>query len=115
MISICYWQNMTKRFAIKVALPHLLLGLLATTFSLFDQTTYIGSVPETNISTIAAVIVNFQQYRSANQVDTPFPISIKYYLNRLNFKLPSFTQDKHTVKVIRLTPSNGIRAGPGLF
>jgi len=104
------WQKLSKRFVIKIALPHLLLSVLATAFSLSAH----GGLPANqsqpaNIITIATVMVNLQEYHCDKQTQSISLFPDEPQLFHIPF---SSTQYNAFIPVIRLTPNNGIRAGP---
>lgn len=105
-----YWHKLSKRFAIKMALPHLLFGVVAAAFSLSAQSGLPASQQPANIITIAAVMVNLQELQSDRQMQT---ICIADNQQQMVIDTPlSAIQYQASIPVIRLTPNNGIRAGP---
>ncbi|WP_392561496.1 hypothetical protein RHO12_10145 [Orbus sturtevantii] len=105
------WQKLSKRFVIKIALPHLLLSVLATAFSLSAQGGLLpaNQSPQANIIAIAAVIVNLHEQQSDKQVQPVCLFKEQLQLVDVPF-VP--TQYNDFIPAIRLTPNNGIRAGP---
>ncbi|WP_121145912.1 hypothetical protein [Orbus hercynius] len=106
-----YWQRFKQHFTIRVALPHLLLGVIAAAFSLSAQSTLPASQQQAaSIITIASVMVSLHEYQSDNQVQ---PIGLASCHRQLSRAIP-FLAATYTERltVIRLTPYNGIRAGP---
>lgn len=110
MIMTNFWQILSKRLTIKTALSHLLLGVIATGFSLCQQ----DAIP--NESTVSHVgimaikeIVQDQQISlrkesqsliSLHKLST-IPIFIAVSYNDFSFNKP-----------IQITSHNAIRAGP---
>lgn len=91
----------------------MLLSVLAAAFSLSAQ----GSLPANqsqpaNIITIATVMVNLQDHHSDKKVQLTC-----LYNNELEFVNASFvpTQYRGFIPATRLTPNNGIRAGPSFI
>lgn len=112
MVMMYYWQKLGKCFTIKVALPHLLLGVMVAALSLSDQTalsTKSTNPRTTNIIAIASVMVNLHESQSDVVIQSQYPIVNKIAV-QFTPVLPTFCIESG--KVIRLTPNNGIRAGP---
>ncbi|OCG06615.1 hypothetical protein A9G13_10140 [Gilliamella sp. wkB178] len=110
MIVIDYWQKLSKRFIIKTALSHLLLGVIATGFSLCSQDGLPAeaSVPQVGIIAITAIVPEHQsvipkQSQTLSRLQKQYVRIKDLSLNYSNIS-PS--------KIIRLSPYNGIRAGP---
>lgn len=110
MNVIHYWQRLTKRLIIKKALSHLLLGVIATGFSLSEQNALpVHFSNSVNIITIAS-LVQVHEQQIVNR-------AITHVLHR---PVNSFNADAVVPtycyiplgNVIRLSPHNGIRAGP---
>lgn len=105
-----YWHKLTKRFTIKITLPHLLLGVIATAFSLSVQTGLPANLSQANIIPIAAVIVTLHEHQSDNQTKS---VVIAHAQHKLIYNQPpSSPSYNEIIFAIRLTPNNGIRAGP---
>lgn len=105
-----YWHKLTKRFTIKITLPHLLLGVIATAFSLSVQAGLPANSSQANIIPIAAVIVTLHKHQSNNQIKSVVTVHTQHKLI-YNRSSSSLSYNK-TIFAIRLTPNNGIRAGP---
>ncbi|OCG01452.1 hypothetical protein [Gilliamella sp. wkB112] len=110
MIVIDYWQKLSKRFIIKTALSHLLLGVIATGFSLCPQEGLPTetAVPQVGIIAITAIVQEHQpaittQSQTLSRLQKQY---VKVQVISLNYS------DISPSKVIRLSPYNGIRAGP---
>lgn len=114
MMRISCWQNVSKQLAIKMALSHLLLGLIAASFGLFDQNCHVIRSPETNIITIASVMVSLQEYQT-NKVSSSAPIITQPKSSYLKLIPATNFLYQQIIPVVRLTPYNGIRAGPILL
>lgn len=105
-----YWHKFSKHFAIKVALPHLFFGVMAAAFSLSAQSSVPVNQQPANIITIAAVMVNLYEHHSDNQIQTTHIANTKQLVSEnITPCLISYCDE---IPVIRLTPYNGIRAGP---
>lgn len=104
------WRTFSKHFAIKIALPHLFFGMIAAAFSLSVQSAAPVTQQPANIITIAAVMVNLYEHQSDNQIQTVCITNVKQQVNQP--LLPSSINYDDVSPVIRLTPYNGIRAGP---
>lgn len=110
MIVIHYWQKLSKRLIIKTALSHLLLGVIAAGFSLSQQDVLPAesSISQVGIITITAIVQEHQatartESQTLSQLQKQhFSVQISSPYN--DYLLPN--------KVIRLSPNNGIRAGP---
>ncbi|OCF96452.1 hypothetical protein A9G10_08280 [Gilliamella sp. wkB308] len=110
MIMTNFWQILSKRLTIKTALSHLLLGVIATGFSLCQQ----EAIP--NESTVSHVgimanneIVQDQQVSTrkvSQSLTTPYKFSTNTVFMATNYDILS------TNKPIQITSHNAIRAGP---
>lgn len=110
MTVISYCKQLHKRFIIKTALSHLLLGVIAAGFGLYQENALPAqlSVSQVGIIAITAIVQDHQ---------TPIKTHIQSLL-----LVQKQQDDKQTISlnhydvspniVIRLTPYNGIRAGP---
>ncbi|MCO6552525.1 MAG: hypothetical protein J6563_06100 [Gilliamella sp.] len=110
MTMINYWQKLSKRLPIKIAFPHLLLGVIATVFSLcqHDALPTESSVSQIEIIAIASIVQDHQEIdRKKSQT---LPQLQKQCIVAL-FIRPNYIELSPS-KVIRLSPYNGIRAGP---
>lgn len=105
-----YWHKFSKHFTIKVALPHLLFGVIAAAFSLSAQSSIPVNQQPTNIIAITAVMVNLYEHQSDNHIQTVCVVNTK---QKVSQQVTSVSIDYSDASpVIRLTPYNGIRAGP---
>ncbi|MWN06156.1 hypothetical protein [Gilliamella sp. Pas-s95] len=110
MTMINYWQKLSKRLIIKTALSHLLLGAIAAGFSLYQQEALPleASVSQIGIIAISSIVQDHQEVdRKKSQT---LPHSQKQCIAAL-FIAPNDIELSSS-KVIRLSPDNGIRAGP---
>lgn len=106
------WKNFSKRFTIKVAISHLLLGAIAAAFSFSDISTLSARSGEANIVSIASVMVNIQEHQSDADIQSQLPSTIKHVPISIQMDSLSFLKYSEPSLIIRLTPNNGIRAGP---
>lgn len=112
MMSISRWQSMTNRFTIKITLPQLLLGFIAASFGLFDQSSCIARLPDTNIIAITTVMANLQDYQTNNSIHSQFHTNNRSNEGYFKLKHVIIFQYRQVFKIVRLMPNNGIRAGP---
>lgn len=110
MTLINYWQQISKRLIIKTALSHLLLGVIAAGFGLYEE----NALPVQSSSTQVGIIAI-----TAIVQDHQAPIRTKSQTSSLlkeehcDKQIISLNYDEVTQNtVIRLSPYNGIRAGP---
>ncbi|OCG22217.1 hypothetical protein A9G11_07500 [Gilliamella sp. wkB108] len=110
MTVIDYWQKLSKRLIIKTALSHLLLGVIATGFSLCQQNALPSesSVSQVGIIAITAIV---QENQTATKTESP---TLAYSQKQHSaVEIISLNYGETTPsKVVRLSPNNGIRAGP---
>ncbi|KDN10200.1 MULTISPECIES: hypothetical protein [unclassified Gilliamella] len=112
MIVINYWQKLNKRLIIKTALSHLLLGVIAAGFGLC-QNEALPSESDVSHSGIIAITSIVQDHRETAQRKLPtlaLSCSPKQHTVVLLIT-PNYDDLSHS-KAIRLSPYNGIRAGP---
>jgi hypothetical protein len=110
MIIINYWQKLSKRLIIKTALSHLLLGVIATGFGLC-QNEALPSESDVSHCGIIAITSIVQDHRETTQRKSQ---TLAYSQKQHTIVLlitPSY-DDLSPSKAIRLSPYNGIRAGP---
>lgn len=110
MTAIYYWQQLSKRLFIKTALSHLLLGVIAAGFS-FSQPIAMPiqtAVSPVGIIAIAAIV---QDHQTVNKRSPQSLSQAKIHYFSSQIILPIYDEISPS-KVIRLSPYNGIRAGP---
>lgn len=109
MKTASYWHKLSQYLMIKTALPHLLLGVIATGFSFSQQ----ANLPiQTAVSPVSIIAITeiVQERHVAFQNQSEIRLETDYSAIQ-----PVITQtdgDVSPSKTIRLTPYNGIRAGP---
>lgn len=110
MIVIHYWQKLSKRLIIKTALSHLLLGVIAAGFSLSQQDVLPAESPVSQVGIIAITsIVQEHQVASQTASQTLLQLQKQHFSKQISFPYYNYLLPS---KVIRLSPNNGIRAGP---
>ncbi|MCX8601250.1 MULTISPECIES: hypothetical protein [unclassified Gilliamella] len=110
MTVISYCKQLHKRLIIKTALSHLLLGVIAAGFGLYQQPGLPAqsSISHVDIIAIAAIVQDHQApSKSASQT---LPLSAKRHAY-VQINSPIY-DDLSLSKVVRLSPDNAIRAGP---
>ncbi|WP_085248366.1 hypothetical protein [Gilliamella mensalis] len=110
MTMINYWQKLSKRLIIKTALSHLLLGVIAAGFSLCQHEALPAetSISQIGIIAIASIV---QDHKKADRKKSQALPHLKKQCITARFITPSYVEFSPS-KVIRLSPYNGIRAGP---
>lgn len=110
MTLINYWQQISKRLIIKTALSHLLLGVIAAGFGLYEENALPVQSSSTQVGIIAiTAIVQDHQAPIRKKSQTSSLLKEEHY----NKQIISLNYDEVTPNtVIRLSPYNGIRAGP---
>ncbi|XKM13857.1 hypothetical protein RCS94_01455 [Orbaceae bacterium ac157xtp] len=106
-----YWHKLSQRFAIKIALPHLLLGVMAASFSLSNQSVIPTNQPINHLVTITTVMASLQDSQNEAVVANPFINELVKSTSNIFVSHFALWQ-VDSVKPVRLTPYNGIRAGP---
>lgn len=110
MIVINYWQKLSKRLIIKTALSHLLLGVIAAGFGLCQNEALPSEsdVSHSGISAIASIVQDHQE--TAKRTSQTLASTKKQHT--VAFLITPNYDDLSPSKAIRLSPYNGIRAGP---
>ncbi|OCG25681.1 hypothetical protein A9G45_01905 [Gilliamella sp. HK2] len=110
MTVINYWQKISKRLIIKTALSHLLLGVIATGFGFHQENALPAQqlISQVDIITITAIV---QEHQSQLKIKPQtFVSSQKQYFDKQILLQNNDALCLNTT--IRLSPNNGIRAGP---
>ncbi len=110
MIMVGYCQILSKRLNIKIALSRLFLGVIAAGFSLCSQDAILfeSSTSQVGIIAITAIV---QEHQTATTTKSQtLSRSKKHYIEEQI--IPLNYSDISPSKAIRLSPYNGIRAGP---
>lgn len=115
MTTMFNWQKFTQHFSMKISLPHLLIGVIAAAFSFSDQSSLNNRSHETDIITIASVMVNLHEYQSDKDVQSLSSCINKNSKSFVQLKSTFISYDNFSPTILRLTPNNGIRAGPDLL
>ncbi|OCG18591.1 MULTISPECIES: hypothetical protein [unclassified Gilliamella] len=112
MTMIYYWQKISKCLIIKTALSHLLLGVMAAGFGLYQHEALPSeaSVSQIGIIAIASIVQDHQEIERKNS-QTLLLLYLQKKYNTELFITPNCIELSPS-KVIRLSPYNGIRAGP---
>ncbi|MCO6538747.1 MAG: hypothetical protein J6569_01280 [Gilliamella sp.] len=110
MIVINYWQKLRKRLIIKTALSHLLLGVIAAGFGLC-QNEALPSESDVSHSRIIAITSIVQDHRETAQ-RKPQTLACSQKQHTVVLLIMPNYDDLSPSKAIRLSPYNGIRAGP---
>lgn len=110
MTLINYWQQISKRLIIKTALSHLLLGVIAAGFGLYEENALPVQSSSTQVGIIAiTAIVQDHQAPIRKKSQTSSLLEEEHY----DKQIISLNYDEVTPNtIIRLSPYNGIRAGP---
>ncbi|MCX8670596.1 hypothetical protein J3U22_04315 [Gilliamella sp. B2865] len=110
MNVISYCKKLHKRLIIKTALSHLLLGVIAAGFGLYEENALPVQSSSTQVGIIAiTAIVQDHQAPIRKKSQTSSLLKEEHY----NKQIISLNYDEVTPNtVIRLSPYNGIRAGP---
>ncbi len=110
MIIINYWQKISKRLIINTALSHLLLGVIAAGFGLYQENALPAqsSASQVGIITITRIVQDHQTPITTTSQTLVLAQKRQYYrlITPLNYR------DVSPNPIIRLSPNNGIRAGP---
>lgn len=110
MTMINYWQHISKRLIIKTALSHLLLGVIATGFGFYQQ----NALPVQSVTTQVGIIA-ITEIVQDQQIPTKKASQILSLLSKQHYDKQIIARNYDEVSpntVIRLSPYNGIRAGP---
>lgn len=110
MNVISYCKKLHKRLIIKTALSHLLLGVIAAGFGLYEENALPVQSSSTQVGIIAiTAIVQDHQAPIKTKSQTSSLLKEEHY----DKQIISLNYDEVTPNtVIRLSPYNGIRAGP---
>ncbi|MWN89749.1 hypothetical protein GQ597_03360 [Gilliamella sp. Pra-s65] len=110
MVVINYWQKLSKRLIIKTALSHLLLGVIAAGFGLCQNEALPSEsdVSQSGIMTITSIVQDHQE--TAPKQSQTLAHTQKQHITA--FLITPNYDDLSPSKAIRLSPYNGIRAGP---
>ncbi|OCG13850.1 hypothetical protein A9G41_07750 [Gilliamella sp. Nev5-1] len=105
-----YWQKLSKSLIIKTALSHLLLGVVAAGFSLCQHEALPSeaSVSQIGIIAIASIV---QDHLEVERKKSQTLSHLQKRCIAAFFVIPNSIELSPS-KVIRLSPYNGIRAGP---
>lgn len=110
MTVINYWQQISKRLIIKTALSHLLLGVIATGFGFYEKGVLPIQSSSTQVGIIAITAIVQDHQTPIRKESQTLPLSQKTHYDK---QIVSLSYDKmNPSTVIRLSPYNGIRAGP---
>ncbi|OCG09444.1 hypothetical protein [Gilliamella apicola] len=110
MNIINYWQKISKRLIINTALSHLLLGVIAAGFGLYQENALPAQSSTSQVGIIAITLIVQDHQTPITTKSQTLALSQKPQCYRsitsLNYR------DVSPNPIIRLSPNNGIRAGP---